>query len=96
MIVSFGDKATENVFHGLSNKKTRKFPQDLLGVIERKLDFIDAAFELVDLKSPPGNKLEKLKGNLKDFHSIRINDQFRIIFMWKDHDAAEVKIIDYH
>ena len=96
MIVSFGDKTTENIYHGFSIKKTRNIPQDIIKVIERKLDFIDSAFELADLKSPPGNRLEKLKGDLKEFHSIRINDQFRIIFKWQIHDASEVKITDYH
>ena len=96
MIVSFGDKTTENIFHGISNKKTRRYPQDITRIIERKLDFINGAFELIDLRSPPGNRLEKLKGNLKDYHSIRINDQFRIIFKWLAHDATEVQIIDYH
>jgi proteic killer suppression protein len=96
MIVSFGDKTTENIYHGISNKKTRSIPQDIIKIIERKLDFIDGAFELIDLRSPPGNRLEKLKGDIKEFHSIRINDQFRIIFKWQNHDASEVKITDYH
>jgi proteic killer suppression protein len=96
MIISFGDKTTENIYHGISNKKTRNIPQDILNVIERKLDSINNAFELIDLKSPPRNRLKKLKGDLKEFYSIRANKQFRIIFKWQNHDASEVKITDYH
>ncbi len=96
MILSFGDKITENIFNGISNKKTRSYPQELIKIFERKLDFINGAFELIDLKSPPGNRLEKLKGDLDGFNSIRVNDQFRIIFKWQNHDALEVKITDYH
>ncbi|MBF0430435.1 MAG: type II toxin-antitoxin system RelE/ParE family toxin [Fibrobacteria bacterium] len=96
MIVSFGNKTTENIFHGVSNKKTRHYPQDIINVIERKLDFIEAAFDIKDLLSPPGNRLEKLKGDLSEFYSIRINTQFRIIFKWHNHDAHSVQVIDYH
>ena len=63
---------------------------------QRKLDMIHAAHELIDLRVPPGNRLEKLKGKLKDFHSIRINDQFRIIFKWAQGAAEGVEIVDYH
>ena len=96
MIISFGDKITENIFNGISNKKTRGYPQELIKIFERKLDFINGAFELIDLKSPPRNRLKKLKRDLEGFYSIRVNDQFRIIFKWHNHDALEVKITDYH
>jgi proteic killer suppression protein len=96
MIISFGNKTTENIFNGISNKKTRSLPNEIIGIIQRKLDYINAAVELNDLKVPPGNRLEKLKGNLKEYHSIRINDQFRIIFIWETHGTSKVQVIDYH
>ena len=95
MIQSFGDKTTENLFHGISDKKTRTYNK-IKNVIERKLDLLNAASAIDDLKSPPANRLEKLKGNLKEFYCIRINDQFRLIFKWEDRNAYEVKITDYH
>ena len=96
MIISFGDKATENIYHGKSSKSTRKYPRDILKSAVRKLDMINGAQNLLDLRSPPGNQLEALRGNLAGFHSIRINDQWRIIFKWKAGQASEVTIIDYH
>ena len=67
-----------------------------LYIVRRKLEAINAAVRLEDLKVPPANRLEKLKGNLKDFYSIRINDQWRVIFRWVDGDAHDVRIVDYH
>ena len=96
MINSFGNKTTENIFNGISNKKTRSLPNEIIGIIQRKLDYINAAVELNDLKVPPAIRLEKLKGNLKEYHSIRINDQFRIIFIWESMGTSEVQVIDYH
>jgi len=95
MIQSFGDKTTENLFHGISYRKTRTY-NIFKDVIERKLDLLNAASAIDDLKSPPANRLEKLKGNLKGFYSIRINDQFRLIFKWEDRNPYEIKITDYH
>jgi proteic killer suppression protein len=95
MIQSFGDKTTQNLFHGISNKKTRTY-KNIMGIIERKLDFLNAAGTIADLKSPPANCLEKLKGELKEFYSIRINDQYRLIFKWDNRNAYEVRITDYH
>lgn len=95
MINSFGNKLTENIFNGISNKRTTKFNQ-LSKAINRKLDMINAAKMLEDLRVPPSNKLEKLKGDKKEFYSIRINDPFRLIFKWTDGQAHEVEIIDYH
>lgn len=96
MIVSFGDKATEALYHGRSTKDTRRFPAEVRRVAVRKLDMINAAAALQDLQSPPGNRLEALRGDLRSFFSIRINDQWRIVFRWDQSDAREVRIMDYH
>jgi proteic killer suppression protein len=96
MIISFGDKRTESIFHGVKTKDTRKIDSILLTKVERKLDLINAASVLDDLKIPPGNKLEPLLGNLKGFHSIRVDGQWRIIFKWENNSPTEVEFIDYH
>ena len=92
MIRSFGDKQTEALF---ADKFVREF-QGLARRAKRKLDAINAASRLDDLKVPPSNRLEKLKGALNDFHSVRVNDQWRVIFKWSAGDAREVRIVDYH
>ena len=96
MIQSFGDQRTEDIWNGVDNARTRSLPQDLLSIARRKLDMLNAAHDLNDLKSPPGNHLEALKGDLKGFHSIRINKQWRIIFRWEPGGPHEVRIVDYH
>jgi len=96
MIDSFRDKATEDLYHGRATARARKFPSDVVIVALRKLDMINAAKGLRDLLSPPGNRLEALKGNLKGFHSIRINEQWRIVFRWHQNAAHDVQLIDYH
>lgn len=96
MIQTFGDKRTEDLFQGISSRETRKFPADLIKVAVRKLDMLNAAYQLEDLRSPPGNRLESLKGDLKGFYSIRINDQWQIIFQWQNGNVLAVKIVDYH
>jgi proteic killer suppression protein len=93
MIRSFKDKKTKAVASG---KALKGFPSDLIRSAQRKLVMIRDAAELADLNTPPGNKLEALKGDRKGQHSIRINDQFRICFRWADGHAAEVEITDYH
>jgi toxin HigB-1 len=95
MIASFGDNATADFFHGVASKAARLW-QAVEDVAHRKLDMVNAAAKLDDLKVPPGNRLEKLAGNLADFHSIRINQQWRVIFKWKDGGAHEVRIANYH
>lgn len=95
MIESFGDKATEDLYHGISSARVRHFPRGILEVALRKLDMLNAAHDLDDLKTPPGNRLEPLRGDLKGFHSIRVNDQWRIIFTWRS-GAHDVKLCDYH
>jgi len=96
VIASFGDAATEDLFHGRATARTRRFPADMARAAARKLDLVDAAHVLEDLRVPPGNRLEALKGNLAGLHSIRINQQWRIVFRWEDGAAREVKIDDYH
>jgi len=96
MIRSFKDTYSEDLFHGVTTSKTRKIPNDVKNIATRKMDLLNAALDLNDMRVPPGNRLEKLKGNLKDYFSIRINDQYRIIFQWKNGDAFNVSFIDYH
>ena len=96
MIAGFGDEATEDVFHGNNTKAARRIPATVWSVAGRKLDMLNAAHELRDLMVPPGNRLEALRGTLAGHHSIRINDQFRVVFRWKDGNAHDVRITDYH
>ena len=96
VIRSFRDSATEALFHGEGGKSTRRIPSDIRSVATRKLDMLNAAAELIDVRVPPGNRLESLKGDLKGKHSIRINDQWRVVFRWDAGDAHDVEIVDYH
>lgn len=93
MIKTFRDRTTEAVFNGESPKG---FPADLVKVARRKLRYLHAADLLVDLRAPPGNRLEALAGDRKGQHSIRINDQFRVCFIWTAQGPTEVEIVDYH
>lgn len=93
MIISFRDRATKAIFDGESPKG---FPADLLKVARRKLRYLNAAADLGDLRSPPGNRLEALAGDRKGQHSIRINDQFRVCFVWTAEGPIGVEIVDYH
>jgi proteic killer suppression protein len=92
MIRSFGDAKTEALFR---DEFVRAF-QGFARAAKRKLEAINAASRLDDLLIPPSNRLEKLKGDLKDFYSIRVNDQWRVIFQWRDGEPHEVRIVDYH
>ena len=96
MIASFGDDTTRHIFDGVNSKEARRISIQLWPTIVRKLDMLNVAHKLGDLAAPPGNRLEALKGNLKGLHSIRVNDQYRIIFRWTDSNAADVRITDYH
>lgn len=96
MIKGFKNKCAEDLHNGINSKAARKLPRYLHELAGEKLDILEAARELEDLRVPPGNRLEKLKGNLKDKYSLRINDQWRIVFAWSGGDAEEVEIIDYH
>ena len=97
MIIEFGDQGTEDVFNGTNTKSARKkCPRQIWNVAQRKLDQIDSATTLEDLGVPPGNRLEALSGNRAGQHSIRINDQYRICFVWTDSGPTQVEITDYH
>lgn len=93
MIVSFGDKETEKIWRGIASKK---LPAEIQNTARRKLRMINNSIDINDLRIPPANRLEKLKGNLIMYYSIRINNQWRIIFKWENGNAFETKIIDYH
>ena len=93
MIESFASDETEKIFRG---QISRKFPKDIQRTARRKLIYLDDAEDLQDLLAPPGNRLEKLKGDRAGQHSIRINDQWRICFKWSDNKAKDVEIVDYH
>ena len=93
MIFSFADKETEKIWNGLVS---RKLPREIQETARRKLRMINNSIDMNDLRIPPANRLEKLKGDLKEFYSIRINDQWRITFKWEIGNAFEVKIADYH
>ena len=96
MIGTFGDRATSDLYHGKSSSRVRRISSQIIETALHKLDVLNAAQSLNDLRSPPGNRLEALKGDLKEFYSIRINSQWRIIFRWQASNAYDVKIIDYH
>jgi proteic killer suppression protein len=93
MIVSFGNSETEQVWLG---NRVKKLPNEIQNLGRRKLRMINNSVDLADLRIPPSNRLEKLSGKLKEFYSIRINDQWRVIFKWNAGNALEVEIIDYH
>jgi proteic killer suppression protein len=93
MILSFGSKDTQKIWDG---ERVKKIPNTIQEVSRRKLRMLNNSQDLTDLQIPPSNKLEKLKGNLKDFYSIRINEQWRIIFKWDSGNSSDVEIIDYH
>ncbi|MEM9282621.1 MAG: type II toxin-antitoxin system RelE/ParE family toxin [Verrucomicrobiota bacterium] len=93
MIETFGDSETEKIYSG---KRSRKLPDDIQIRARRKLRMINQARNLQDLRVPPANRLEQLKGDWKGFWSIRVNQQWRIVFKWNDGHASEVSIFDYH
>lgn len=93
MIVAFGSKDTEKIWNG---ERVRGVPVEIQQIGRRKLRMLNNSQSIIDLKIPPSNRLEKLTGNLSGFYSIRINDQWRIIFKWENNNAYDVKIIDYH
>ena len=97
MIVSFKDQASEDIFNGKATKAARKAcPQAIWPVASRKLDQLDSVNALEELKVPPGNRLEPLSGNRKGQHSIRINEQYRICFVWTESGPDRVEVTDYH
>jgi proteic killer suppression protein len=96
MIIGFGNKLAKDLVEQNRSKEVRAFPSELYRTARKKLAMLHAAKEIVDLRVPPGNRLERLKGNLKTFYSIRINDQWRIVFKFDDGNAYEVSVEDYH
>lgn len=97
MIQSFYDRGTEDVFNRVGSKEARRTcPVSLWKIVRRKLDQLNAAVSLGSLRIPPGNKLESLRGNRQGQHSIRINEQLRICFIWADQGPERVEITDYH
>lgn len=93
MIRTFNDREAEKIWRG---SPSRRLPSDIQHVARRKLRMLNNAASLDDLRVPPANRLEALKGDRKGQHSIRINDQWRICFRWKNGDALDVEIVDYH
>jgi toxin HigB-1 len=93
MIQSFASRETEKIFKG---QVSRKLPVDIQKTARRKLLYLEDADDLRDLLAPPGNRLEKLRGDREGQYSIRINDQWRICFRWQDDHAHDVEIVDYH
>jgi proteic killer suppression protein len=96
MIESFGDALAEDLFDDRHSKATRAFPAGLRRVARRKLLYLHDASELKDLRAPPGNRLERLKGKWIGYHSIRINKQWRVVFRWSGGSSFEVQVVDYH
>lgn len=97
MILSFRDQGTEDVFDGRETKKARKAcPSDLVRVARRKLDQLNQAADLNDVRVPPSNHLEKLMGDRRGQHSVKINDQWRVCFRWTESGAEDVEIVDNH
>ena len=96
MIVSFGDEATADLYHGRRTSRVRRFPHGVVSRALRKLDVLNGAHELLDLRSPPGNRLEALMGDWSGYHSIRVNNQWRVIFRWEGNNAYDVRLLDYH
>lgn len=96
MIQSFGDVATEHVFYGEDTKQARTIPKAIWPTAQRKLSYVHAATTVADLRVPPGNRLEALKGSLAGRHSVRVNDQYRITFRFDAGHAWEVRCEDYH
>ena len=93
MILSFGSGETEKIWNGI---RVNRLPNEIQQTGRRKLRMLNNSQNINDLKIPPSNRLEKLRGNLKEYYSIRINDQWRIIFKWEESNSSDVRIVDYH
>jgi len=96
VIVSFGDKTTEDIFHGYDTKAARKIARVLSARVQAKLDLLNASITPEDLRVPPSNRLEKLRGDWTGFYSLRVNDQYRVVFRFMSGNAIEVRCTDYH
>lgn len=96
MIRSFADETTADIFRERNTRAARKVPKDLWRIVQRKLKMVDVAVGIEDVKSPPGNRLELLKGDRSGRYSIRVNDRYRVTFRWESGNAFEVEVEDYH
>ena len=96
MIASFGDRATQDLFHGRRSARVWRYPPGVSEAAVPKLDLLNAATAIQDLRSPPGNRLKMLRGALRGWYSMRVNDQWRLVFRWHDGDASGVRLTDYH
>ena len=96
MLTSFANQLAEDLVYDRKSRETRRFPNELRRIARRKLLYLHEAVNLSDLKVPPGNRLETLKGDLRGYYSIRINDQWRLVFRWNRGQAENVQIVDYH
>ena len=96
MIKNFTGKAAQDIYDGMNSRYARELPRELHAKAQRLLDQLNAVIKVDTLRTPPGNRLEMLKGDLENFWSLRINEQWRIIFRWEESDAVDVDIIDYH
>jgi proteic killer suppression protein len=96
VITSFGNRLAEDLWDDRASRAVRQFPPELLRAARRKLFYLNDAGQLKDLRAPPGNRLEALKGKWSGYHSIRINDQWRVVFRWENGQASDVRVLDYH
>ena len=96
MISSFGDSTTAEIYHGSDTKAARRIRRELWDRVQRKLDLLNACTSVEDLRMPPANRLEKLRGDLAGFYSIRVNQQYRIVFKFANGNCEEVRCTDYH
>ena len=96
MIRTLADDTTRDIWNGVNTKAARRIPRDLWPIVRRKLDQIDAVQRLDDLKVPPGNRLHVLGGDLRGWHAVRVNDQYRIVFRFEEANAFDVRCTDYH
>lgn len=96
MIQGFGNQLARDLFEDRASSAVRRFQPDLKRAARRKLLYLHDADVLTDLRVPPGNRLELLKGEWKGYHSIRINDQWRLVFLWQNGNAHDVRVLDYH
>ena len=96
MIAQFGNRLAEDLWDDKPSRAVRQFPPELRRAARRKLFYLNDAEQLKDLRAPPGNRLGALKGDWKGYHSVRINSQWRVVFRWKNGQASDVKVLDYH
>jgi proteic killer suppression protein len=96
VIASFGDATTADIYHGIDSKSARRIGREIWSRVQRKVDLLNACTSIEDLRIPPANRLEKLRGDLAGFYSIRVNQQYRIVFKFANGNCEEVRCTDYH